>query len=677
MNRACSLTLLLLLVTPVSTLEAAEPSTSPAPLAAGISIVEIDENDTEHPLRSKSDIYSIDINSSLWIKLDQATITSSLSRDAFARTSKPLPSAVADQRAQLIAALESLNAYLGVAARIAAQFQTFSTAEEIPGFQALVKQHGLASKELKAKVRLYVVAKAAVPGEVSQNPDDELEKLFDGTLKVWTARLRDFLQNEIQRLDSQSEARVAEVKANSIPLKLQLSASLTRGGRRIERIHLPGYDSLKDGEYKPVDKISFAMAEEDKKKLQTEMAFNRDLAASLSKTKSLKEGLTTTLTKVFEEQAARIRQFQSETRITADSIAQIVSKAGASTALESPEIPAPVRTDLQALLALLRESSGAVGAFRDEIVNLLPSETKLRTIGEIEDPIEALDQLTKLTGEMPLKGSAAFRDLDNKVTAIRSSMTVISSRLEQAIRTLPSESRSALALEMSNWTDAISRVRTVVDAFSASSVTPLVASLKNLKGQAGELKKADGALTLGSGFDPRLVDDKTNLRSLEDLVDTKIVLPRTSRREGDQIEVFIIARRADAPAEATEQAPPLAERDMIFNVKKFGAFSEFSSGAAAFFGTKATKEAEFGAMASFVVHRRSRTSKAWNLLNPGIGLHTAGITSGLGAGASLHLFPENFLQVGGGRTLRSGTTNDWYLFVGMRLFNFKLPPAGN
>lgn len=676
MRRAPSLALLSLLVIPVSAPEAAEPSTSLSPLATGISIAEVDEDDIEHPLQSKSDIYSIDINSSLWIKLDQATITSSLSRDTFARASKPLPPAVAEQRAQLIAALESLNAYLGVAARIAAQFQTFSTAEEIPGFQALVKQHGQDSKDLKAKVRLYMIAKAAAPGEVIQ-PDDELEKLFDGTLKIWTARLRDFLQNEIKRLDSQSEARVAEVKANSIPLKLQLSASLTRGGRRIERIHLPGYDSLKDGEYKPVDKISFAMAEEEKKKLQTEMAFNRDLAARLSETKSLKEGLTATLTKVFEEQAARIRQFLSETRITADSIAQIVSKTGTSSALDSPEIPAQARTDVQALLALLRESSGAVGVFRDETINLLPSETKLRAIGESDDPIEALDQLTKLTGELPLKGSAAFRDLDNKVTAIRSSMTVISSRLEQTIRTLPNESRSALSLEMSNWTDGISRVRTVVDAFSASSVTPLVGSLKNLKGQAGELKKADGALTLASGFDPRLVDDQTNLRSLDDLVDTKIVLPRTSRREGDQVEVLIIARPADAPAGEKEDVPPLAERDMIFNVKKFGAFSEFSSGAAAFFGTKATKEAEFGAMASFVVHRRSRSSKTWNLLNPGIGLHTAGITSGLGAGASLHLFPENFLQVGGGRTLRSGTTNDWYLFVGMRLFNFKLPTAGN
>lgn len=676
MRRAPSLALLSLLVIPVSAPEAAEPSTSLSPLATGISIAEVDEDDIEHPLQSKSDIYSIDINSSLWIKLDQATITSSLSRDTFARASKPLPPAVAEQRAQLIAALESLNAYLGVAARIAAQFRTFSTANEIPGFQALVKQHGQDSKDLKAKVRLYMIAKTAVPGGVIQ-PDDELEKLFDGALKIWTARLRDFLQNEIKRLDSQSEARVAEVTANSIPLKLQLSASLTRGGRRIERIHLPGYDSLKDGEYKPVDKISFAMAEEEKKKLQTEMAFNRDLAARLSETKNLKEGLTATLTKVFEEQAARIRQFLSETRITADSIAQIVSKTGTSSALDSPEIPAQVRTDVQALLALLRESSGAVGDFRDKTINLLPSETKLRAIGESDDPIEALDQLTKLTGELPLKGSAAFRDLDNKVTAIRSSMTVISSRLEQTIRTLPNESRSALSLEMSNWTDGISRVRTVVDAFSASSVTPLVASLKNLKGQAGELKKADGALTLASGFDPRLVDDQTNLRSLDDLVDTKIVLPRTSRREGDQVEVLIIARRADAPAGEKEDVPPLAERDMIFNVKKFGAFSEFSSGAAAFFGTKATKEAEFGAMASFVVHRRSRSSKTWNLLNPGIGLHTAGITSGLGAGASLHLFPENFLQVGGGRTLRSGTTNDWYLFVGMRLFNFKLPTAGN
>lgn len=676
MRRAPSLALLSLLVIPVSAPEAAEPSTSLSPLATGISIAEVDEDDIEHPLQSKSDIYSIDINSSLWIKLDQATITSSLSRDTFARASKPLPPAVAEQRAQLIAALESLNAYLGVAARIAAQFQTFSTADEIPGFQALVKQHGQDSKDLKAKVRLYMIAKAAVPGEVIQ-PDDELEKLFDGALKIWTARLRDFLQNEIKRLDSQSEARVAEVKADSIPLKLQLSASLTRGGRRIERIHLPGYDSLKDGEYKPVDKISFAMAEEEKKKLQTEMAFNRDLAARLSETKSLKEGLTATLMKVFEEHAARIRQFLSETRITADSIAQIVSKTGTSSTLDSPEIPAQVRTDVQALLALLRESSGAVGVFRDEISNLLPSETKLRSIGESADPIEALDQLTKLTGELPLKGSTAFRDLDNKVTAIRSSMTVISSRLEQTIRTLPNESHSALSLEMSNWTDGISRVRTVVDAFSASSVTPLVASLKNLKGQAGELKKADGALTLASGFDPRLVDDQTNLRSLDDLVDTKIVLPRTSRREGDQVEVLIIARRADAPTGEKEDVPPLAERDMVFNVKKFGAFSEFSSGAAAFFGTKATKEAEFGALASFVVHRRSRSSKTWNLLNPGIGLHTAGITSGLGAGASLHLFPENFLQVGGGRTLRSGTTNDWYLFVGMRLFNFKLPTAGN
>lgn len=665
MNLALRLALLSFLIAP-----AADAS---SPLAAGISLVEIDENDIEHPLQSRSDVYAADVNSTIWIKLNQASITSAFVQAVPNKQSSPLPATVTEQRIQLIAALDALNAYLAVAGQIASQFKTFSTSTEIPGFQALVRRHGLESKDLKAKVRLYLNAKAQAPGE-SLNPEDEYEKLFDGPLKVWTVRVRGFLQTEIERLDDQSSARVAAVKANSIPLKLQVSATLTRNGRRIERVHLAGYDTLKDGEYKPIDKVSFAMAEEEKKKLQTEMAFNRDLTARLNETKNLKEGLTATLGKVFEEQASRIRQFLDESKSAAESITRIISETRAGANLERPEIPPQVESDINALPSLLRESSSAIRVFRDELADILPSETKLRAVAENGDPVEALDQLVKLTGDAPEKGSASFRKLDNKVTAIRSSMTVISSRLEQSLRSLPDDSRSSLTAEMADLAAGMNRVRAVVDAFSTTSVTPLVASLKNLNGQAGKFKEAGGALALGNELDPRLLDDKTNLRSLDDLVDTKIVLPRTPRREGDQVEVFIIARQNDA---SSAESIPLAEREIILNVKKFGAFSEFSSGAAAFFGTKAKKEAEFGALASFVVHRRSRTSKTWNLLNPGIGLHTAGITSGLGAGASLHLFPENFLQLGGGRTLRSGAVNDWYFFVGMRLFNFKLPNAAN
>lgn len=670
MALALRLALLSLIIAPATISRAAGAS---SPLATGIALAEVDENDVEHPLQSRSDVYATDINSTIWIKLDQAAIISTF-EPAAGKRSSPLPATTVEQRTQLIAALDALNAYLAVAGQIASQFQTFSTSAEIPGFQALVKRHGLESKDLKAKVRLYLNAKAQAPGEAHMDPADEFEKLFDGPLKVWTARLRGFLQAEIEKLDGQSSARVAAVKANSIPLKLQVSAALSRNGRRVERIHLAGYDTVKDGDYKPVDKVSFAMAEDEKKKLQTEMAFNRDLTARLNETKNLKDGLKVTLEKVFEEQAARIRQFLDESKSAAESLTRIVSETRAGVNLERPEIPPQVKSDINALPSLLRESSSAIRVFRDELAEVLPNEAKLRAIAENGDPVEALDQLVKLTGDAPDKGNAAFHRLDDKVTAIKSSMTVISSRLEQSLRSLPDDSRSELTAEMADLAAGMNRVRGVVDAFKTSSVAPLVASLKNLNGQAGKLKEAGGALALGNDLDPRLLDDKTNLRSLDDLVDTKIVLPRTSRREGDQVEVFIIARRDDGPS---AESAPLAEREIILNVKKFGAFSEFSSGAAAFFGTKATKEAEFGALASFVLHRRSRTSRTWNLLNPGIGVHTAGITSGLGAGASLHLFPENFLQVGGGRTLRSGTANDWYFFVGMRLFNFKLPSATN
>lgn len=646
---------------------------SPSPLANGITLTEIDENDVEHSLQSRSDVYAADINSTIWIKLDQAAITSTL-EPAAGKQSPPLPATIAEQRVQLLAALDALNAYLALAGEIASKFETFSTSAEIPGFQKLVKHHGIESKALKAKVRLYLNAKAQAPGEASLNPEDEFEKLFDGPLKVWAARLRDFLQTEIESLDGQSSARIAAVKVNSIPLKLQLSAALTRNGRRIERIHLAGYDTVKDGDYKPIDKVSFAMAEDEKKKLQTEMAFNRDLTARLNETKNLKDGLKVALEKVFAEQTSRIRRFLDETQSAAESVTRIDSETRAGVILERPEIPPQIKSDFNALASLLRESPSAIRVFRDELAGILPNETKLRAIAESGDPVEALDQLVKLTGDAPEEGIAAFRRLDDKVDAIRSSMTVISSRLEQSLRSLPDDSRSKLNAEMAELAAGMNRIRAVVDAFNTSSVAPLVASLKNLSGQSGKLKEAGGALALGNDLDPRLIDDKTNLRSLDDLVDTKIVLPRTPRREGDQVEVFIIARRDDEPS---AESVPLAEREIILNVKKFGAFSEFSSGAAAFFGTKATKEAEFGALASFVVHRRSRSSRTWNLLNPGIGFHTAGITSGLGAGASLHLFPENFLQVGGGRTLRSGTENDWYLFVGMRLFNFKLPSATN
>lgn len=649
------------------------------PLGSGISIWEVDASNKEYPLHSKSDIYDVDINSSLLIQLDPQSIAASLLGNAPGAVVATIPVSLVEQRGKLLEAMDALNAYVDVSGRIAAQIQTFSTTTEIPGFKELVRQHGQAYKDLKAKIREYLGARSSA-GSTTLTPEDEVDQLFDGPQRVQAVNIRNFIQGEISRLDAESGNRADSIKGKALPYSIQLSASLMRAGRNIERVHIPGYDSLQEGEYKPIDKVSFAMTEDDRKKLQTEMDFNRDLATRLNETKNLREGLTVTLTKLYGEQITRIRQFLEDSRMATDLVSQIASAAAADAKsvdvaeLIPVDTKASVEADYRNTSTLIRDGSAAVTEFQRKMVEVLPNGMKLSAIAETGDPVTALDQLLQLTSGVPSQAAAAYNELESRFSMIQSSMSSISDRLKQTTAALPSETSDTVLKTLTTRVAALSRMKEVLKTFNTESITPFVASLNTLKNRSADLKGAENSLAVSNGFDPRMIDENTTLRSIDSLVDTKISLPRTSRNEGDQLEVVVVARSTASISEQ-KAAPVLAERSLLFNVRKFGAYSEFSSGAAAFFGTSTTsnKDAEFGAVASYVVHGRSRDSSTWNFLNPSIGVHTAGISTGLGAGVSVNLLPQNFVQLGFGRTFRSNMKNDWYTFVGIRLFNLKLP----
>lgn len=653
------------------------------PLGQGIAFTEFDDGNKPRDLVNAADVYEADVNSTLLIKLDALAIAASLPQSEAVRApTPPTPPETVQKREQLFRSLSTLNDYLSICRRIAVLFENRSTGTAIPGLPELMSQHGTAYIRLQDDLLAYLTV-SQQDSKQGKSAVDVRDELFEGPLKVWSSKVQSFLQEEIQRLDQESARRLAEIKANANPFSLQLSAELVRKGERIKRIHLPGYDSHEEGEYKPIDKISFSMPDEEKKKLQSEMDFNREIASRLNETRDLRKSLLEALSRISETAISRARTFCQETRNTSNEIQALVTssiieeRAQGYELLEGEAKPV-VDGQLKEFQRIISSNVDAVRTFQTTIEQRLPTATKLASLQEANDPIDVLDQFLKLTTEVPSTLNSAYNELQQQSEVIRSSFTNFGRSLESSIKSLSGAARTAVDIEKARREKLLQDIRSKLEVYKASQVDPFVDFLEGLKRNADKLRSsAVPTLALSKGLDPSLIDEKTIIRAFGSIIDTKISIPRSGRIEGDQIELHIVARQSGPAFEPIQKAPILGERVPTFTLKKFGAYSEFSTGAAAFFNTVNSNKTEFGALTTWVLHKRSRTSSAWNIVNTGIGMHAAGISSGLGIGASLHLFPGNFFQAGGGRTMRSTGDNQWYWFVGLRLANFKMPTMSN
>lgn len=644
------------------------------PLGGGIKFLEIDENNKYHHLSSAADIYRVDVNSTLFIKLDPVQIAESLPKSNSSEAVPAISPKTAQQRETLLDSLKALNNYLAIMKDIAALFEKYPSDSDIPGLPELMAQHADSRLKIEGAIKTYLNSD---PSTNVNTVEAKLDELFDGPVKVWSERVAGFLRTEIRELDQESSMRVEVIKSNSNPFSLSLNAYLVREGSRVKSIHMPGYDSFDEGEYKPIEKISFSMSDADRKRLQTEMDFNKELSAKLNETKENRKRISILISTVLGEHIAKLKSFRIELDKTIQDIRLIIDKHLSQT-----------EQNLQALIAsqnkktleelnlaqdVLRGNLKAMQSFDDRLLAQFPAGEKLDALRNAKDPVEALAQLLKLTSEVPAVLRVASQQIESQSNMTVSSITFYTSSLKEKLEALPSDAQGIVKSETGRQEKAAQEIKSRLDSFKAEQVVPLIAHFAAFQKTAASLgSNVLPAMAMSEGLDPQIIEEKTIVRNYESIVDTKIIIPRTGRLVGDQIEIQINARDSGSEGEKT---PIIAERTAVFNLQKYGAYSDFSTGAAGFFNTGVSDDAEFGAVASWLLHNRTRNNNTWNFLNPSIGVHTAGISTGLGMGICLNFLPENLIQIGAGSTLRSTGDNHWYWYVGMRLANFKMPGA--
>lgn len=654
------------------------------PLGQGITITEVDSEGKAHNLTDPSDNHAIDVNSTILLRIDSPSLASSLPRPLEGGgTTSPLDPSIVEQRQRLLDALSTLNDYLRVSGKIAELFAQNLASQSIPEMDGVMAQHGRLYLEIQTKLEQYLATKTS-QGSQTKSPVEQVEDLFDGTISQWSARVRAFIHEEVRRLDRGSTNRLTEIKANANPFSLEMAAHLTRNGERVGRVHLPGYDSFEEGEYRPIDKISFSMSEKEKAGLQSEMEFHRNLSSRLNETQSLKQGLEATLHHFVDQAVDRFRTFleaaDQTSRETQDLLKfEISAGIPASFAALESTTKNLAEAPLRRARGLSNGSLVAIREFQADMQRIVPSAVRLTALRETQDPLVAMDQLTRLVTVTPSEIEAAYRRLTHQFEVAQTSYTVALGEFKATAASLPAPVGQTINAQIGKHQAAGEEIKKKLSAFYQSQLSPLLASIENLKNRAGSVKaSAQKGLAIGEGLDPSLMEDKTIIRSFEDIVDTKFNVVTSGRQTGDQIQLKVAARQAaTGGVSSTDSARSLGDRTITFKLEKFGAYSEFSAGAAAFFNSDASKEAQFGAVTSWVLHCRSRSNQTWNTINPGLGFHTAGISTGLGLGASLHFLPGNLLQVGGGHTMRSAGNNRWYWFVGLRLANFKMPGMNN
>lgn len=647
------------------------------PLEEGISFLEWDDTGHQYDLSNMTDIYKVDVNSVIFIRLNSAKLISSFPLNPNSRVNvSPIPTDVARQRTALLDLLQTLNEYISISSQISSLFVAYPDDAEIPGLAKLKTKHGSAYIKLQDSTLAYL--EAVNGGHLTQDIEGQRDNLFAGELRVRNAKLRDFIQGELQRLDGDSTHYLENLMNNAEPVGFRLKAYLIQNGARIAPVHLPGYDSYEDGDYKPIEKISFNMSSEETKNLQTELEFNKGLASSLNETKDLRENVASAVRQVLGDGAKRVEAFQIELQATINDVTSTANAAVATTVSSDQSWVEDAKSQL--IAKQLNEGKKVIVAslhtlqnFKNALGQGFSASAKLSELATAKDPVEALGKSLSIISALPQSLKLNCTQMEEQFESLNSSFTAIAAELRTNVDVAPSAIRLQIRSNVEAEEKAMQEIKDRIKNFKESQITPLIQYVAELQNNLPVFRdKAVSAWELSKGFSANLLQDKSILVAANTVTDTKINIPRSGRNEGDQIELRITAHKANSV-----DSTIIAERVILFNLDKFGVYSQMSTGAAAFFNAGSSNTSEFGAVASWILHDKSRNKPTWNVLNPGIGVHAAGISTGLGLGLSLNLLPGNLLQVGGGNTMRSTGNNRWYWFVGLRLANFKMPGASS
>lgn len=518
------------------------------------------------------------------------------------------------------------------------------------------------AEQLAAR-RQFTAAKRAF-GAAEEQFIAQLEELYPRTSTQFTELdramqgrrayqgLRQYLQQRVAGFDAAQQRAVGELAAKATTLRM--TALLATPGSEPVPIHLPGYDQIADGQWRPFDRTGLKLSPAEREQLRASWQATVQLSQTLQR---LADGDATTaelLRAAAPALAARFEQFVSAAAGIADGLRDPQFAAALHTMVEQlPQLTAVLRRALgagaSAGLSRLQQQVQAIGAvieLRDRAVTLAQRWRAVRPqdLPALVDATWALvDAVQDLPLDLELPGPDALMAL------LQAHVDDLSTELRQTLRTDAS---------LAAFRAAADRVLAVVG--------PLL--------QAG--KELLATLPGKPGLTTPVPLPQTPDVPLEDAQNTLLDLTHTSCQPGDEVQLH---------ASMLQAGREIDRADASFRIEALGWRARLSpavvllrpdqlDGAAERFGFAPTlswlhsyqpRPDEGGAFAALA-----------RGLQPALGIHAAFLNFEpdreieIGLGATLALW-QGRLQFGAGCNLMATGDGDgrYYYFIGSDLIS--------
>ncbi|HLP24536.1 MAG TPA: hypothetical protein VK477_02575 [Acidobacteriota bacterium] len=463
-----------------------------------------------------------------------------------------------------------------------------------------------------------------------------------------------WLGGEIARLQAIDRAELARHQ-----VEVTVSAFLLRGNTPPRRIGVPGYDNIAIGDPDPIPRTSLRLSKAEEAQFQARMQTTHEVARLLREIQDNWSDTTQMLSQSLNELVSAAQTLARDLR-------------GQTNAINS-------LNDIETALTQLKDGSTGTPEQKAAAARLLAVCADIRRDADaLKQPVAAIVDLTQA-----LRGNATPAKLA-ELPSLIASLKATTASLEKALQTA-----------MTSFTPVAARVTSpqfaadlasVAAALAYSQIEPLRdlkdriealdAGLKPMLDRVRGIAALLSASTDADKLPAQLADVKVDESWFKtaSAPDTHLALDTTGILPGDRVQVKVTYRNATGDAPAPEQFTVLATQFGLY--RKIDAalvfarpLEEPAPGAGKRWRPNAAATAHW-----FYRWRPEQDGslaggkRAWNFVNPGLGIHAASLAQGddsveVGLGVNISLL-DGMLSGGYGWNL---STEKPYVYVGIGL----------
>ena len=614
---------------------------------------ELDEKGVRASLDSQLSNFKVDVNSTILISPDGTALRSIVNNNgAYLEPRAVLPATLHAQRSALLELLAEITQQVELAKRLMTimadprLMQADSARARL--YEALVQDARTFDRlDMRRSKTLstYLQAMGYDEKYILQLKDNAYPR--NGNYDAMAS----FLRREIARMDSTIVRGAQSVFDQASSFTLSLGAVLVKNGKR-SPIHLPGYDTNESGIPHKIEKVSFDLTPQQEQQLRSDYDFAQkvsDLVNNLRNQKDL------SVTMIFDQN-----------RVLMQSVDSLVANVASFQSVVLAQIESKIQVTKATVVA---SNDPRLATLNLDISQLLNEVSKMKKLvdsafstirawkDEIERTPSTTDAVTLLRTTLDkLQSSAAFLD------GLGRNFVLEAKTIERLFDDCLKEGGKVGAETVK---DALSSARSLlVDTPIARTVQRIIADLQATIGIAPSLRVAAGQVTVVNGIGADILQSPAHLRKrLDNVASTELNLLSTDREEGDYVQLTMAV---------SERANLIAERNILFEIRKFGWVSGVTANAV--FISALPKDYrdqvrfQMAPVATFYVRWQPR-SLTYSPI--GFGIHTVtlqfdpDVPIELGIGGSIHLI-NDLLQFGFGANLHAhGRPGYWYLGLGI------------